>query len=848
MKTLFTALLALGCVLSAQAVSLTFRVDMHGRRVAAAGVHIAGDFQSEAGFASDWDPSTTALTDANADSIYEITVDVPTGTYLYKFINGTSWTTSEIVPGSCGQADGGGNVNRSISLGSSSLTLPAVPFGGCLSTVRFSVNMQGQTVSSAGVHVMGNFQRLAGYDSDWDPAALALTDVNQDGIYDIEIALPAASIFYYRFVNGASAAQAETLSGSCASPDNNGGNSRVATAMGSINTLPTACFGSCTLCGDTTPATTAWWNDAVFYEVFVRSFYDSNNDGRGDFTGLTAKLDYLNDGNPATNTDLGVTGIWLMPMMPSPSYHGYDITNYKSVNGQYGSMADFDAFLAAAHARGIKVILDMVLNHSSSAHPWFTQSASSTTNSYRDWYVWSATQPTWGQWIRRGSSYFYTYFGGNMPDLNWRSPALRSAMYDATRFWLQKGVDGYRLDAIKFLVEDSAVIESAPGTFPILHELHDSLTAVNPNAYTVGEAWSPTTQVIPYVLQNRLNTCFEFYLSYAILNAVRSGSAAGLEDQLYTVNTSYPKLQYGTFLTNHDQDRVIDVLAGNMPRMRQAAALYLTMPGVPYIYYGEEIGMKGSGVDEDKRKPMQWTDGAQAGFSTTTPWRSINTNYAQFNVATQQVDSASLLNHYKRLIALRNESAVLRRGYYVPATTSSDALLGYGRVYGDEAVFVAANLSGRTLNNPSLSVTMTSLAPGTYYASELYTGADAGTITVDAQGGFSGWSPSLGSLAANQTWILRLSLTPTATAPVASRLKLTLFPNPADDIVRIQLPGSITAGTIEVFDLRGRLMKSAPYTGSLLELDSNPWPTGSYFVRFRQGSTRVTEHLIVTHE
>jgi 1,4-alpha-glucan branching enzyme len=209
----------------------------------------------------------------------------------------------------------------------------------------------------------------------------------------------------------------------------------------------------------TSTIATGWWNDAVFYEVFVRSFYDANGDGNGDINGLIQKLDYLNDGNPATTTDLGVTALWLMPIMQSPSYHGYDVTDYRTVEQDYGSNNDFKALVAAAHARGIKVIIDFVMNHTSEQHPWFTESAASTTSNYRNWYRWSATNPggtgPWGQtvWYNRNSAWYYALFWSGMPDLNYTTPAVKTELFDVARFWMQDmNVDGFRLDAVKYIL------------------------------------------------------------------------------------------------------------------------------------------------------------------------------------------------------------------------------------------------------------------------------------------------------------------------------------------------------------------------------------------------------------
>ncbi|GAA3993974.1 hypothetical protein GCM10022408_00090 [Hymenobacter fastidiosus] len=849
MKHLFLFFLFLASGIGASATQLTFRVDMSQQTVAPAGVRVAGNFQNAAGFGGDWNPATTLLTDPDNDRIYELTVTVPAGTYLYKFVNGNSWPGAEIVPAECGLNDGGGNVNRQVTLGAANRRLPAVSFGGCLTQVVFSVNMRGQTVSRDGVHVVGNFQALAGYGANWDPTSIALSDTNGDEIYEVTVALPAPGRFQYTFVNGSRLTAAEAVPAACGTDDGTGQLTRVVEALAAVTTVPTTCFGTCDVCGPSlTGYPTHWWNDAVFYEVFVRSFYDTNADGKGDFAGLTAKLDYLNDGNPATTTDLGITALWLMPMMESPSYHGYDVTNYKATEADYGTMAGFEAFLAAAHARGIKVIIDLVLNHSSSQHPWFTQALSSPTNTYRDWYRWSATNPGPGWYLRNGS-YYYGYFWSEMPDLNWRNPQLKAAMWDATRFWLKKGVDGYRLDAVKYLVENGSTIENTPETMSLLEEFHDTVRAVNPNAFTVGEAWGPTPTVVPYVLNQRLDACFEFDLASAILSAVSSGSATGLRNQLTLINNTYPRLQYATFLTNHDQNRALGVLGGNMARMKQAAALYLTMPGVPFLYYGEEVGMLGAGPDEDKRKPMQWTAGSQAGFTTGSPWRAVNGNYAQFNVATMQADPNSLLSHYKKLIALRMAQPALRKGYLLPVTGAAASIVSYARVYEREAVVVVANLSSTAAANPALSLAVSSLPAGTYQVTERYSGQAAGQVTLDGQGGFSGWTTPLPALAANQTWLLHLTPTmPTPTAAAAGLTSFSLYPNPTASLVRLELPKALPSSVqLKVYDLSGRLLHTTSFAGRSHTLDTSPWANGTYFLRVQTSQGVSMQRLVVAH-
>ncbi len=847
-------LLTLFAGFSAFSAPLTFRVDMRGQVISAAGVHVAGDFQSEAGFPADWNPATTALLDADGDSIYEATFNVPAARYFFKFVNGAAWSGAELVPLDCGVDDGGGNVNRTVSVGTGPLRLPVISFGGCLTQVRLAVDMSGQVVSSAGIHVTGNFQAFAGYGADWNPATTPLTDDNSDGVYEILLSLPAPGLFQFKFINGTAWTGAETVSTTCGLDDGTGNVNRLLDATGAVNAPPTVCFGACGPCGGPPVTyTTHWWNDAVFYEIFVRSFYDSNGNGRGDFVGMTAKLDYLNDGNPATTTDLGVTGIWLMPMMQSPSYHGYDVTNYKATESDYGTMAEFEAFLAAAHARGIKVIIDLVLNHTSSQHTWFSQAASSPTNQYRDWFVWSPTNPgfsgPWSQtvWHPRAGQFYYGVFYDGMPDLNWRNPGVKAAMWDISRYWLAKGVDGYRLDAIKHLIEDGRVLENAPETFPILEELHDSVRAVNPLAFTVGEAFnSAPAQTVPYVVNDRLDACFEFSLAASLLSSLNSGNPTALQLSLNQVTRAYPQLQYATFLSNHDQNRVFDVLGRNMNRMKQAASLYLTMPGVPFMYYGEEVAMVGSGPDEDKRLPMQWSAAPRAGFTTGTPWRAPNTNFAQYNVATMEADPTSLLNHYKKLIQIRNASDALRKGYYLPVTSAAPTLLGYARVFQQEAVVVVANMGGAAVTNPTVSLAISSLTGGTYDAVDLYTGQPLGTVVLSATGAFADWVP-VASLGINQTVVVRLTPQPTGLSSSSSKLAepLTLYPNPAATQVRVEAPGATGTQHVGVYDLSGRLLQSTRFTGAETTLDIRTLANGPYFVKVTSGKRVRVQRLVV---
>ena len=833
-----------------QSVDVTFQVDMSAETVAASGVHIAGNFQSEAGLGNDWNPASTPMQDPDGDDIFEITVSLPPGTYEYKYVNGNAWGMDENPPSECSV---GSTNNRIVAVGNTGLVLPAVPFNGCIPKLRLAVNMVGQEVAPEGVHVMGDFQEAAGFPQDWDPGAVALQDQNQDGTYEVELVVPPGN-YQYLFVNGNTASAAEDLPGGCTVPGDNGSRNRAFNFAAGNGSPAVPCFSSCEECHPSVvfEYDAEWWNDAVFYEIFVRSFYDSDGDGIGDFQGMTEKLDYLNDGNPDTHDDLGITGIWLMPMMASPSYHGYDITDYYATEPDYGTMEDFEAFLDAAHQRGIKVIIDLVLNHSSSEHPWFIQSANNT-GGYRDWYIWSDNNPgqtgPWGQpiWHPRGGDYYYGLFWSGMPDLNYTHPPVKEEMFRVADFWLGKGVDGYRLDAIKYLVEDGNILEDADETFALLEEFNTVYKTNNPGAFTVGEVWSNTASIIPYVQNDRLDACFEFGLAGAILDAANNGNPASLEGQLMAVQAAYPVLQYATFLTNHDIDRVFSTLGSDTQKMKLAASLYLTLPGIPFIYYGEEVGMAGTGAHPNIRRPMQWSGGANAGFSTVTPWQPPGSNYATNNVTAMANNPSSLLQHYRRLIRIRNEQPALRRGRTVRVEQEEANALSFARVYEDEAVIVVANV-GTTTIQPSLSLPLSSLPAGEYSVSELLTQQSIGTVTIGADGGFAGWRVNGRTLPGRSAWILSLSLeSPANSAAVAAPAShVRLLPNPAQGRVQISWEAPVRgAAQVQVFSAAGRLFYSGVLEQGRLDVDTGGWPAGVYFVQVWDEGRRGAERLVV---
>ena len=477
-----------------------------------------------------------------------------------------------------------------------------------------------------------------------------------------------------------------------------------------------------------------WWNDTVFYEIFVRSYADSNGDGVGDLNGLISKLDYLKN--------LGITGLWLMPIHPSPSYHGYDVTDYYGVNPQYGTADDFKRLMSEAHARGIRVIIDLVLNHTSIEHPWF-QAALDPKSPFREWYVWSQTDPGQSGWHRAPTGdYYYGYFWEGMPDLNYRAPAVTEQMNDIVRFWLNDmGVDVFRLDAAKYLIEDGTSIQNTDATHQWYKNFRPVYTALKPQAMTIGEVWDVAPTAASYAQGDQLDLTFNFDLAQAFILAARTGRAEEAVKALNIGLNNFKPLQFGTFLTNHDQNRVMSQIGANLDKAKVGALLYLTAPGVPFVYYGEEIGLSGKKPDEDLRTPMQWSNEANGGFTTGTPWRAVNADYAERNVSTQIDNPASLLSLYRTLIRLRGQHAALRVGDFTAIKASNASVFASLRVSKEEAVLIIINLSKDPVKDVTLNLDQSSLASGDYRAALLLGDGPIANLTVTAQGGFAQYQP-----------------------------------------------------------------------------------------------------------
>ena len=438
----------------------------------------------------------------------------------------------------------------------------------------------------------------------------------------------------------------------------------------------------------------------VYYEIFVRSFADSNGDGVGDLNGITARLDYLKW--------LGVSGLWLTPIYPSASYHGYDVTNYFAVNPQFGTLADFHRLLREAHARGIKVLIDMVLNHTSNLNPWFEQ-ALHPKSPYHGWYTWAgkgadlAAQSSVGTpaWHPRGGRYYLGDFSDGMPDLNYDSPAVRREMIEVGRFWLAQGVDGFRLDATTQIYIDFKSDIGSPRAIgkniAWWRQYHEALRATDPKVFLLGEVPATTeAQAAPYYAG--LNSVFDFPLAKVLVAAAGSETSPDLGDYVRKAWRSFRRNAGGPivdspFIGNHDRDRVLDQLHGNMSHARMAAAMLLTLPGDPFVYYGQEIGMHGVKPDPSIREPMRWDRSPRAAGETA--WEPAPDNASPaLSVAAERADPQSLLYFYRRLIHWRSDLPALRDGDIAPYPADGGAISAYTRADRAQRLLVIHNLSG----------------------------------------------------------------------------------------------------------------------------------------------------------
>lgn len=790
--SLFFFTLLLSLPLNAQTVSITFEVDMSWEieqnrfNPAIETVDIAGSFNG-------WGATGHQLTDTDQDLVYTVTIGgfTPTTIIAFKFRQNGQWDGSEEFPG--------GGPNRSY-------TVPATN-----STYRrwYSDRTPTNTPLSADFGTSRTHIRPGG--------SVRFTDASAGR----------PSTYAWTFEGGTPATS--TLRDPVVTYADAGSYDVRLSITGTGDRTDTLVSANHILVSDSAPITNPGsidrdWREDLFYEIYVRSFADSDGDGVGDFRGLTSRLPYLEE--------LGITGIWLMPMHPSPSDHGYDVTDYRGVNPQYGTKEDFKNFLEAAQSRGIKVILDYVMNHSSSQHPWFVQSAANNPE-YRNYYRWSATQPSYsgpfGQqvWHPRNGAFYYGLFWDGMPDINYNHAPVKDSIFAAARYWLDDvGVDGFRLDAVLYLVEDGSTLQNTPGTFQLLQEFKAETAAANPNSFLVGEAWTQSSTVRNYVINDRLDYAFEFDLASRIISAADNGQASALASHLNYITTLYGPGKWGTFLTNHDQDRVGDVLDFDPGKLRVASQLLLTVPGVPYLYYGEEIGASGTKPDPNIRRQIDWDE-----------------------VDAQRADPASLWSNYRDHISIRHMDSFYRLSDYTAFSNNAVLTQTYVDASLTSSGFVITNLSADTVLASQAGITAWN---------EIGIALTAATRTIERTANDTLVNPTVATLGtvkippySSKIWAVEYTTTSIETRPGDTERGEVFelhpnYPNPFNPSTVIGFQLSVFGKTrLAVYDVLGRevatLIDGPMSAGShSITFDATGLASGIYLVELRaEGMSRT---------
>jgi maltose alpha-D-glucosyltransferase/alpha-amylase len=486
-----------------------------------------------------------------------------------------------------------------------------------------------------------------------------------------------------------------------------------------------------------------WYKDAVFYELYVRAFADGNGDGHGDFQGLTTRLDYVQD--------LGVDCIWLLPIYPSPLLDdGYDIADYRGIHPDYGTLDDWRRFVKEAHRRGLRVIADLVLNHSSDQHPWFQAARTSRESPFRDYYVWSDTDEKYQDariifidtedsnwtWDEAAGQYYWHRFFSSQPDLNFDNPAVREEMLDILTFWMDTGIDGFRADAVPYLFErEGTNCENLPETHAYLKRVRRYVDEHHPNRILLAEANQWPEDLLPYFGDgDEFHMAFHFPLMPRLFMALKKGQRTPIIDIMRRTPEIPDECQWCLFLRNHDEltlemvteeerqfmwetyapeprmrlnlgirRRLAPLLDNDRRRIELLNAILFSLPGSPIIYYGDEIGMGDDielGDRDGVRTPMQWNDGLNAGFSPAPPdalYAPVIDDeaygYQRVNVAAQEPDPDSLLNWMRRLIRLRKTRPIFARGDLEMLEPENEAVLAYLRTDGERRILVVANLT-----------------------------------------------------------------------------------------------------------------------------------------------------------
>jgi glycosidase len=435
----------------------------------------------------------------------------------------------------------------------------------------------------------------------------------------------------------------------------------------------------------------------VYYSVFVQSFYDSNGDGIGDIPGLTSKLDYLQQ--------LGVQGLWLLPIHPSPTYHKYDVSDYYSIHPDYGTLNDYKKLVAEAHKRNMVILLDLVINHTSNRIKWFQEASKGPTNEYRDYYIWSekksdfAAEPFHWHAVRdsKGNQMpgpkYYGFFWWEMPDLNYDNKKVREEIFKISSFWLKDvGIDGFRMDAAKYIYPENQLNKNLQWW----NEFRQEAQKIKKDVIIVGEVWGPAKEIAPY-LKDGMTACFDFQLADSIRTSVKDEVDHQILKTWIQISNTYSKqktmFEDATFLSNHDINRIMTDIGNKTAKGKVAASLLLTLPGNPFIYYGEEIGMLGEKPDEYIREPFLWNmEGADQG---QTKWEIPYASNSQTvkPLFYQMEDPNSLYHFYQKLIRLRNDNLPLSKGGLEPYQQYNRKVVAFYRDYNNERFLVLINLS-----------------------------------------------------------------------------------------------------------------------------------------------------------
>jgi glycosidase len=479
-----------------------------------------------------------------------------------------------------------------------------------------------------------------------------------------------------------------------------------------------------------------WTSQAVGYEIFVRSFADSDGDGIGDLKGLISKLDYLNDGKPG-GQDLGVDLIWLMPIFPASSYHGYDVEDYLAINPEYGSLEDFEELVDQAHRRGIRVIIDLVINHSSINHPWFVESAGDPQSSKRDWYNWRADDPGWTQpwgnyapvWHQKNGAYYYALYWYGMPDLNFENPDLLQEIEHIVLFWLERGVDGFRVDGARYLVEnEDGTLYDTPKTHQVAKHIKEIARQFVDECIFVAEAWTNVKSVATYFGNaDEYDLAFNFDFADALPRALKAQNPTDVIRVVYNVGKHFSQRKCDApFFENHDMDRLSTALAGlyDQRLLRIAAVLLLALPGTPFVYYGQELGLANAtecSGDVCRRAPMPWTNTQTAGFTEGTPWTPFSADSQTQSVETQVADRDSLLSFYRKLIDYRRTYPGLTSNQLVRCETDQDQVYAFIRGDSADQVLIVINFSDQAIAQMQLDLSAFGLSDSELAVRELLT-------------------------------------------------------------------------------------------------------------------------------